>query len=122
LYAPVDGDVVDVDAAFGEELFDIAIRQAVAQVPPNGQQDHPGGNRNPTNDGDSRRQRSTGGTLRAVPNRSTQQCPAGTEVLVLPGLYRAGAESVHHTATIRGGIRCLGTDEICPVTETEEER
>ena len=33
LHPAVDGDVVDVDAAFGEELFDVAVGQAEAQVP-----------------------------------------------------------------------------------------
>jgi hypothetical protein len=40
LHPPVDGDVINVDAAFGEELSDISVRQAVAEVPPDGQQDH----------------------------------------------------------------------------------
>jgi hypothetical protein len=30
---PVDGDVIDLDAALGKEFFDIAIGQAVAEVP-----------------------------------------------------------------------------------------
>ena len=33
MHPPVDGDVVDVDPAFGEQLLDVAIRQAVTQVP-----------------------------------------------------------------------------------------
>jgi hypothetical protein len=32
-HPPVDGDVVDLDTALGEELFDVAVRQAEAQVP-----------------------------------------------------------------------------------------
>jgi hypothetical protein len=27
---PIDGDVVDLDAALGEEFFDVAVRQAKA--------------------------------------------------------------------------------------------
>ncbi len=42
LHPPVDGDMVDVDAAFGEEFFHIAVGQAVAEVPAHGQQDHLG--------------------------------------------------------------------------------
>jgi hypothetical protein len=40
LHPPVDGDVVDVDAAFGEQLFDVAEGQAKAQVPADRQHDH----------------------------------------------------------------------------------
>jgi len=39
-HPPVDRDVVNLDAAFGKEFFDIAIRQAVAEVPAHGEQDH----------------------------------------------------------------------------------
>jgi hypothetical protein len=34
----VDGDVVDLDATLGEQLLDVAVRQAEAQVPADGQQ------------------------------------------------------------------------------------
>jgi hypothetical protein len=37
---PVDGDVIDVHAALGEELLNIAIGQAVPQIPPDGDLDH----------------------------------------------------------------------------------
>jgi hypothetical protein len=37
---PVDGDVVDLDAAFGEQLFDVAVGEAKAQVPADRQHDH----------------------------------------------------------------------------------
>jgi hypothetical protein len=33
LHPPVDGDVIDVDAALSQELFDIAVGQPVAEVP-----------------------------------------------------------------------------------------
>ena len=33
----VDGDVINVDAAFGEEFFDIAVRESVTEVPANSQ-------------------------------------------------------------------------------------
>ncbi len=35
----MDGDVVDFDAAFCEELFDISIGQAVSEVPADGEHD-----------------------------------------------------------------------------------
>jgi len=40
LYPPVDSDVVNFDAALGEEFFDIAIGESVAGVPADSQQDH----------------------------------------------------------------------------------
>jgi hypothetical protein len=39
---PVDGDVVDLDAAFGEQLLDVAVRQAEAQIPADRQHNHIG--------------------------------------------------------------------------------
>ena len=39
-HPPVDGDVVDLDPALGEQLFDVAVGQAEAQVPPDRQHDH----------------------------------------------------------------------------------
>jgi len=42
LHPPVDSDVINVDAAFGEEFFDIAVRESVAEVPAHCQQDHVG--------------------------------------------------------------------------------
>jgi hypothetical protein len=33
LHPPQHGDVVDVDAALGEQLLDVAVGQAVLQVP-----------------------------------------------------------------------------------------
>ena len=38
----VDRDVVDLDAAFGQQLLDVAVRQREAQVPAHGQHDHVG--------------------------------------------------------------------------------
>jgi hypothetical protein len=40
LHPSLDGDMVDVDAAFGEKFFDIAVRESVAEVPAQRQQDH----------------------------------------------------------------------------------
>jgi hypothetical protein len=58
LHRPVDGDVVDRDAALGQQLLDIAIRQAVPQVSADGDRDHlrrePGpGKRRPADEGTS---------------------------------------------------------------------
>ena len=33
LHPPVDGDVVDLDAALGEQLLHVAVGQAEAQIP-----------------------------------------------------------------------------------------
>ena len=37
---PIDGDVVDLNAAFGEEFFDVAVGQAEAQVSADRQHDY----------------------------------------------------------------------------------
>ena len=42
LHPPVDGDMVDLDAALGEELLDVAVRQRETQVPAHRQHDHLG--------------------------------------------------------------------------------
>jgi hypothetical protein len=34
LHPALDGDVVDRDAAFGQQLFDVSVRQAIPHVPP----------------------------------------------------------------------------------------
>ena len=40
LHPLVDGDVIDRDATFGEQLFNVAVGQAVPQVPANRDGDH----------------------------------------------------------------------------------
>ena len=40
LHPAVDGHMVDLDAALGEEFFDVAVGQAEAQVPANRDDDH----------------------------------------------------------------------------------
>ena len=40
LHPPVHRDVINVDAALGQQLLEIPIRQAVAQVPADRQRDH----------------------------------------------------------------------------------
>ena len=39
LYPAVDRDVVDGDATFGEQFFDVAVGQSIAQIPPHRQHD-----------------------------------------------------------------------------------
>ena len=41
--------MVDLNAAFGEQFFEVAVGQVVAQVPAHRQQDDSDGNRKPTN-------------------------------------------------------------------------
>jgi hypothetical protein len=41
-HPPIDSDVVDLDAAFGEQLLDVAVRQRETQVPADRQHDHLG--------------------------------------------------------------------------------
>jgi acyl-CoA synthetase (AMP-forming)/AMP-acid ligase II len=42
LHPAVDGDVVDLDAALGEQLLDVAVGQAEPQVPADREDDHVG--------------------------------------------------------------------------------
>jgi hypothetical protein len=42
LHPPVHRHVVDVDAAFGQEFFDVSVGQPVAQIPAHRQRDHLG--------------------------------------------------------------------------------
>jgi hypothetical protein len=59
LHPPVDADVIYLETALGQQLLDIAIRQAVTQIPTHRHRDHPSaGMRKPTNaDRDTRRGR-----------------------------------------------------------------
>ena len=47
LHPAVDGDVVDLDAPFGEQLLDVAVGQAEAQVPATASTMTSGGKRKP---------------------------------------------------------------------------
>ena len=38
---PIDGDVIDPDAALGQQLLNVTVGQAVTQVPADGDRDHP---------------------------------------------------------------------------------
>src|SRR5258705_7499771 len=42
LHPPVDGDVVDLDATLDQQFLHVAVREAVAQVPPDRDDDHLG--------------------------------------------------------------------------------
>jgi hypothetical protein len=46
LHPPVDRDVINLDAALGEQFFDISVRESVSEVPAHRQQDHVGGTGN----------------------------------------------------------------------------
>ena len=39
LHPPVDGDVVDLDPALSEERFDVAVGEAILQIPTHGEDD-----------------------------------------------------------------------------------
>jgi hypothetical protein len=67
----VDGDVVDLDAAFGQQLLDVAVRQREAQVPAHRQHDHIGreaeaSERSPYDSGGAGTASSHGGSLPAL--------------------------------------------------------
>jgi hypothetical protein len=40
LQPAVDGDMVDRDATLSQQLFDVSVRQAIPQVPPDRQDNH----------------------------------------------------------------------------------
>jgi len=66
----VDGDVVDLDAAFGQQLLHVAVRQRKAQIPAHRQHDHIGreaeaGERRPCDSGGAGTATSHGGSLPA---------------------------------------------------------
>jgi hypothetical protein len=43
LHPPIHGDVIDLNAAFGQQFLDVAVRQAVAQIPAHRHRDDLGG-------------------------------------------------------------------------------
>ena len=103
LHPPVDGDVINLDAAFGEQFFDISVRESVAEVPAHRQQDHVG--REPeTNKRRGSRTATTNhpGTLRPAPNPSTQQCPPTTPT---PAASRAGRAASSWIRKSRHGMQ-----------------
>ena len=42
MHPPVNRDVIDVDAAFREQFFNVSVRESVTEAPTDGQQDHVG--------------------------------------------------------------------------------
>jgi hypothetical protein len=92
---PVDGDVVDLHAAFGQQLLHVAVRQREAQVPAHRQHDHIGweaeaGERSPYDSGEAGTASSHSDSLPAlgsitaaatVPVQVQQQAVAGGHVL-----------------------------------------
>jgi hypothetical protein len=40
LHPPVDGDVINTDTALGKQLLNVPVRQAIPQVPADGDRDH----------------------------------------------------------------------------------
>jgi hypothetical protein len=67
--------VIDLDAALGEEFFNIAVRESVAEVPADGQQDQV--RREPETSERGRLEAATTNhpdTLRLAPDPSTQPC------------------------------------------------
>jgi hypothetical protein len=47
LHSPIQGDIVNLDPTLSEELIDLPVRQADAQIPAHGEDDHLRRNRNP---------------------------------------------------------------------------
>jgi hypothetical protein len=76
LHPPVDRDVINLDAAFGEEFFDISVEQAEAEVPAHRQR-HDVGREPEAGERNRSRTATTNhpGMGRPAPNPSTQQCP-----------------------------------------------
>jgi hypothetical protein len=93
--------VIDVHAAFREQLFDVSVRESVAEVPADGQQDHV--RREPIageRSGDRSAVAIHQGTLRLTPDRSTQQClwsnvrhTVGSDATV-PNIDRCGTAAI----------------------------
>jgi hypothetical protein len=86
LHPPVDGGVVDVDAALAEELLDVAVGQPEAQVPADREHDHVGreakaGESGPHSGSRARAAAGSHASSLATRRRSprTQQCRSGSD-------------------------------------------
>jgi hypothetical protein len=66
--------VINLDATFGEQLFDIAVGQAIAEIPAHRQQDHVWREPETNERRGSRTATNHPSTLRPAPDPSTQQC------------------------------------------------
>jgi hypothetical protein len=93
LHPPLDGDVVVLDAAFGEQLFDIAVGQAEAQLPAHRQHDDVG-REAPT------RERQAGHGCRAG--------PAGSHGSSLPAQGAPNRCNSAGEGDVRAPTSCLG--------------
>ena len=76
LHPPIDRNVINLDATLSQELFNVSVRQPVAEVPPDCQQDYVrwepvAGKR----DRSGTTTTNHPGTLGLAPDPSTQQCP-----------------------------------------------
>jgi hypothetical protein len=40
VHPAINRDVIDIDAPFGQQLFDVTVREPIAQVPPHSHGDH----------------------------------------------------------------------------------
>jgi transposase len=95
-HPPVDGDVVDLDATLDEQLLDVAVGQAEAQVPPDRQHDYIRREAEP-GEGGARGYRLAGAVSgshgRSVSarttSRPTQQSPGKSLAEEVAGLWRA---------------------------------
>ncbi len=76
----IDRDVVDLDAALGEQLLDVAVRQTEAQIPADRQDDHVGweaeaGEGRPRNGSRARASSHASSVATRAPSQPMQQCP-----------------------------------------------
>jgi transposase InsO family protein len=79
LHPPVDGDVIHGDTALGQQLLNIPVGQAIAQVPADRDRDHL--TREPETSKDrGRAKRSHRTSLRPPTDRPTQQCRLGHRI------------------------------------------
>ena len=101
LYPPVDRDVVDLDAAFGEELFDVAVGQAEAQIPADGEDDDVAWESGSRQRRTAQRKQGEGGG-----GFSCQQCrcfdAVAADATVPPDVVMASGQFVYPVAGISG--------------------
>ena len=104
VHPPEDGDVIDLDAAFGEEFLDVAVRQAEAQVPAHRQQDHLGWEPVPGEGRPLDYDRPTAAATRSHPGSLTE--PAGN-------CQRNGADRGHgRSVTLRAACNINRPDDL----------
>jgi hypothetical protein len=79
IHPPIHGDMVDVDAPLGQQLRDIAVGQAVTQVPANRDSDHLTREAIPGRGSGDRPFVDHPGRVPPSRKRSTQQCRSRAE-------------------------------------------